>query len=153
MTDVYKKITALLDERGVEYRTAHHEPTLTSADAARIRGVSLESGAKALILRGKKSKTDWLFVMPANLRVDTKKVREIVGERVSFCPDPEEVTGCAPGSVPPFGSVVGLKTYLDPKLQSNEEINFNAGSLTDSVNMKFADYVAIEEPEVVDVTE
>jgi len=153
MTDVYNKIITLLDERGVEYSTEHHEPTRTSEDAARIRGTSMKSGAKALVMQGKKTKTNWLFVLPADLRLDAKKIKEVVGERVTFCPNLEEVTGCKPGSMPPFGSIVGLKTYLDPKLAQNEEINFNAGSLTDSVNMKFADYIAIEQPEVVDVTE
>lgn len=153
MTDVYKKIIALLDERGVEYITEHHEPTLTSEDAARVCGTSMKSGAKALVMQGKKTKTHWVFVLPADLRLDTKKIKEIVGEHVSFCPMLEAITGCKPGSMPPFGSIVGLKTYLDPKLSDNDEIHFNAGSLTDSVYMKFTDYVAIEQPEVVDVTE
>ena len=153
MTAIYNKIIALLDEHGVEYTTEHHEPTLTSEDAARVRGTSMKSGAKALVMQGKKTKTNWVFVLPADLRLDTKKIQQIVGERVSFCPNLEEATGCPPGSMPPFGSIVGLKTYFDPKLSENEEINFNAGSLTDSVNMKFSDYIAIEQPEVVEVTE
>lgn len=152
MQEHFEKIKALLDERGIQYKASHHEPTYTSADAARIRGVKLEEGAKALILRGKKTGTNWLFVMPAHLRVDTKKVREIVGERVSFCPNPEEVSGCEPGSVPPFGSVLGLKTYVDEKLKGVEEINFNAGLLTDSINMLMEDYLEAEQPELVDIT-
>ena len=152
MTQIYNNIIALLDQHGVEYTTEHHAPTLTSEEAARVRGTSMKSGAKALVMQGKRTRTNWVFVLPADLRLDTKKIKEIVGERVSFCPNLEEVTGCKPGSMTPFGSIVGLKTYLDPKLSDNEEINFNAGSLTDSVNMKFADYMAIEKPEEVDVT-
>ncbi len=153
MIDVYHKIIALLNERGVVYQTQHHEPTVTSEDAARIRGVSLHEGAKALVLRGDKSGQHYLFVMPADLRVDTKKVQALVGERVCFAPDPEAVTGCVKGSVPPLGSVIGLKTYCDARLAENVSIHFNAGSLTDSVTMRYEDYLQIEQPQLVAVTQ
>ncbi len=148
----YEKIKKKLDDAGVGYTNAHHEPTPTSQDAARIRGVELKTGAKALVIRGNKSKKHWLFVMPADLRLDSKKVKAIIGESMSFAKDPEEVTGCVPGSVPPFGSVIGLETYCDQRLEENERINFNAGSLTDSINMAYKDYVAVENPKIVDIT-
>lgn len=113
----------------------------------------MHEGAKALVLRGSKTKQHWLFVMPADLRLDSRKVQAIVGEKVSFATSPQEVTGCVPGSVPPLGSVIGLKTYVDTRLAENDVIHFNAGSLTDSVSMKYSDYVAIEQPTIGDITE
>ncbi len=148
---VFEKIVAKLTDAGCQFKTAHHEPTRTSEDAARIRGVSLHTGAKALVIRGNKTKQHWLFVLPADLRLDSKKVREVVGESVSFASDTEVVTGCVPGSVPPFGSVIGLKTYCDPRLAESSEINFNAGSLTDSINMAYNDYIKIEQPILIEI--
>ncbi len=113
----------------------------------------MHAGAKALVLRGNKTKQHWLFVMPADLRLDSKKVVAIVGEKVSFASDPVTVTGCVPGSVPPLGSLLGLQTYMDKRLAENDVIHFNAGSLTDSIEMKYVDYLAIEKPIVVDITE
>lgn len=150
---VFELIKQKLDQAGIGYTAEHHEPTRTSEDAARIRGVALHSGAKALVLCGSKTKVCWLFVMPADLKLDSKKVRALVGENVSFAADPQAVTGCVPGSVPPFGSVVGLKTYCDKRLAENQEINFNAGSLTDSIRMKYLDYLNLEKPELVDITQ
>ena len=149
---VFTKIISLLDSSQIEYQTFHHEPTVTSEDAARIRGVDLHAGAKALVIQGKKTEQHWLFVMPADLRFDDKKAKALVGENVRFAPDPEIVTGCVKGSVPPFGSVIGLKTYVDNRLANNDIIHFSAGSLTDSIAMKYSDYIAIEKPEVVDIT-
>lgn len=143
---VFEKIIAALETHGCEYKTQHHEPTYTSEDAARIRGVSMHAGAKALVVRGEKSHTHFLFVMPADLKLDSKAIRDLLGERISFAKDPETVTGCVPGSVPPFGSLLGLQTYVDPRLSENEIIHFNAGSLTDSVNMPYAAYLEIEKP-------
>lgn len=151
-TPIFTKICALLDERGIEYQKFNHEPTRTSEDAARIRGVELHAGAKALVVRGSKTKVHYLCVIPADLRLDGKKVKAIIGENISFAQDPETVTGCVPGSVPPLGSVLGLKTLCDQRLAENETINFNAGSLTDSVEMKYTDYLAVEQPQLVDIT-
>lgn len=149
---VYERILALLDGHGAEYSTQHHEPTITSADASRVRGVPLHAGAKSLVVRGQRTGTHWLCVIPADLRLADKKFEALVGEKVSFAKAPEDATGCVRGSVPPFGSVVGLKTYCDPRLGENEVIHFNAGSLTDSVSMTYEDYARIERPEFVDIT-
>lgn len=151
--EVYIKILALLDSRGVVYKTEHHEPTYTSEQASEIRGVSMHAGAKALVLRGSKTKQHYLAVMPADLKLDSRKAQAIFGEAISFAQDPELVVGCVKGSVPPFGSVVNLKTYCDKRLAENEIIHFNAGSLTDSVSMRYDDYIAIEQPELVDITQ
>lgn len=151
-TSVFAKICALLDEKKIEYKKFHHDPTRTSEDAARIRGVDLHSGAKALVVRGSKTKNHYLCVIPADLRLNSKKVRNLIGENISFADDPETVTGCVPGSVPPLGSVLGLKTLCDPKLAENMIINFNAGSLTDSIEMQYTDYLVVENPQLVDIT-
>ena len=148
---VFEKIKALLDERGMKYQTAHHEPTYTSEQASQIRGVAMESGAKALVLRGSKTHAHYLCVIPANLKLDSKKAKAAMGEAISFALDPASVTGCVPGSVPPFGSVVGLKTFCDPRLAKSEIINFNAGSLTNSIAMKYEDYIAVEKPTMVEI--
>ena len=60
-----------------------------------------------------------------------------------------QITGCVPGAVPPFGSVWGLKTYMDESLKAQgDSINFNAGLRTHSVRMSVVDYIAVEEPTV-----
>ncbi|OGL86769.1 hypothetical protein A3I41_05530 [Candidatus Uhrbacteria bacterium RIFCSPLOWO2_02_FULL_48_18] len=151
MTDVYQKIISRLDAASIEYHTAHHEPTLTSADASRVRGIDMHSGAKAIVTKGHKTGTHYLFVMPADLKLDNAKAKAATGEGVGFASDPFEVTGCVPGSVPPFGSLFNIKTFCDPRLAENERIFFNAGSLTDSLDMRFEDYITIEQPILIEI--
>lgn len=153
MSSVFEQIRAKLDAAGVTYAHEHHEPVVTSEDAARVRGVSMHTGAKALVMQGKASKKHFLFVMPADLRLDKSKVKQVLNEEVGFASDPVEVTSCVKGSVPPFGSVLGLTTYCDPRLSENEHINFNAGTLTDSIRMLCRDYLALEQPIMLDLTE
>jgi prolyl-tRNA editing enzyme YbaK/EbsC (Cys-tRNA(Pro) deacylase) len=42
---------------------------------------------------------------------------------------------------------------MDQRLKENEEIFFNAGSLTDSIRMNLSDYLIAESPEEVDAAE
>ena len=48
---VFERLKAALESAGVLFKHTRHEPVYTSAEAAAIRGVSLHSGAKALILK------------------------------------------------------------------------------------------------------
>ena len=49
-----------------------------------------------------------------------------------------------PGSVPPFGEpILPFELFADPALGNNDRIAFNAGSLTNSIIMAFADYQRI----------
>jgi Ala-tRNA(Pro) deacylase len=150
-TPVYNKIIELLDQHGCEYTTQHHEPTRTSEESARVRGVSMHAGAKAIVAKGNKTGTNFLFIMPADFKLWSSQAKNACGEPVSFETNPEKVTGCVPGSVPPFGSLFGLKTFVDPRLADNETIHFNAGSLTDSVSMPYAAYREIEKPIIVEI--
>lgn len=144
-------IINLLDTGGILYTLSHHEPTRTGEDAARIRGVAMHSGAKAILTKGHKTGNHYLFVMPADLKLDSQKVKSVVGEAVGFEQDLQGVTGCMPGSMPPFGSVFGIRTIVDIRLSENAIIHFNAGSLTDSVQMKYEDYLLVEKPEVREI--
>ena len=49
--NLHEQLIAWLDESRVGYRLITHEPTPTSADSARARGVLLGCGAKALVVK------------------------------------------------------------------------------------------------------
>jgi len=141
------RLTAALDQAGIVYQHLRHAPVYTSAQAAAIRGTSLHSGAKALIL-----KSDGGFVMaviPADLALDGAAFRKLLGSRrLRFATKEElrDLTGLSPGAVPPFGSLFNLPTHCDRGLSDNEQINFNAGGHGDSLRLSYADYVRFERP-------
>jgi Ala-tRNA(Pro) deacylase len=51
-TDVFDKLVTFLQSKGTKYTLTEHVPVTTSEEAAKIRGVTLESGAKAMIIKG-----------------------------------------------------------------------------------------------------
>ncbi len=106
-------------------------------------GEPLGAGAKALLLR-----TDdvfRLFVLPADLRLDSASVkRHLALKRLRFATAEEllELTGLVPGSVPPFGEpVLPFPLLADSSIgRRYEQVAFNAGTLTRSFIMTAADW-------------
>ncbi len=56
--EIFDKLTKLLAEKKVEFKVTEHVPVKTSEEAAKVRGVSVASGAKAMLLKFAKSKTE-----------------------------------------------------------------------------------------------
>jgi Ala-tRNA(Pro) deacylase len=140
--DVLEAIRSLLRSAGASFVEVNHEPTHTSEESARARGEPLKIGAKALVI-----KTDAvyrLFVLPADRRFDSAAVKRHLAIKKMRFADADELlrlTGLVPGSVPPFGPpVLPFELFADPTLGENEKIAFNAGSLTTSIILPFAEY-------------
>ena len=148
---VFERICSLLDAHDVSYRILEHEPAFTSEEAARVRGTELGQAAKALVFRADRKPI--LIVVPGNRRVDTHAFKKMFGIRNLWFVSPEQVedlTGVSIGAVPPFGTLIGIPTYLDRRVAENDRIVFNAGSHTRSVMMSPEDLVAITDPTIGD---
>ena len=146
---IFERVESLLKQHEVAFQILRHEPVYTSEEAARVRGTPLASGAKALICKGEDRFV--MFVVPADRKLDSRAVRRVKGWRkLRFATREEvlELTGLAPGSIPPFGSLFSLPTLCDERLGENDVINFNAGDHGISVSMRYADYVLVEKPEL-----
>jgi Ala-tRNA(Pro) deacylase len=146
---IFVRVESLLKQHGVVFQITRHEPVYTSEEAARIRGTSLASGAKALIVKGEEGFV--MFVVPADRKLDNHAVRRAKGwKKMRFASREEvlELSGLTHGSIPPFGSLFSLLTHCDQRLGENEIINFNAGDHGISVSMPYADYVQVEKPEL-----
>lgn len=151
---VFERIERRLTEHEIPFTVMRHEPVFTSADAARVRGTTLGSGAKALVC---KAEGDFvMLVLPADRSLSSKRLRANRGWKSLRFANREEVlqlTGLAPGSIPPFGSLFELPTLCDPTLAEQATINFNAGDHAISISMGWNDYLRVEQPELVELSE
>jgi Ala-tRNA(Pro) deacylase len=151
--ETVSKIRTFLDENGVPYEYKEHAEVKTSEEAAKMRGDDISIGAKALIL-----KCDDRFVMcvlSASLKLDSKKLKQILGIKSLRFATPEEVleqSGCLPGGVPPFASIFNLEMIVDPSVLANEFMAFNAGERTKSLKLKTRDYQRLLNPRVESFT-
>ena len=153
--EVTKKIKEMLEEKGLWFETFEHEAVRTSEEAAKTRtGYTLKQGAKALIVRVKTAEGKFfvMLVLPGDKRFDTDKVKQLFNAKdIRFATEEEvkQITdGIKPGGVPPFGSLFGLKVYVDQSLGNNEKIVFNAGDQRFSIAMKVKDYLNLSNAEI-----
>lgn len=152
--DPYKALMRLLDEARVRYERLEHEPVYTSEQAAAVRGLSLQQGAKSLLFKTKQGFV--LVVVPGDCRVDSKKLKRYLGVSDARFASPEEVKahmGCEIGSCYPLGVVAGLRTIVDKSLGTNDIISFNPGRHTISIKMSYTDYERLAQPELADVVQ
>ncbi len=151
---VFERIERRLAELDVPFTVLRHEPVFTSADAARVRGTPLASGAKALVCKAEGAFV--MLVLPADRSLSSKRLRANRGWKSLRFATREEVhewTGLAPGSIPPFGSLFKLATLCDPALAARETINFNAGDHAISISLRWSDYLRVEQPELVELSD
>ena len=151
-SNVVHRLTEAMRQSGIEFTLSSHREVRTSAEAAEVRGTTLHSGAKALIVKGDHGFV--MLVMPADMNLHGSVARrQMESRRMRFATPAEllELTGLLPGSVPPFGSLFNLKTICDERLADNERINFNAGSRSQSIQLSYRDYVAFESPLITSI--
>ncbi len=139
-TKMPDRICQQLDELHIWYKRFTHPPVFTSEEAAKVRGVPLESGVKAMVLKTAR-RVFVLALVPAHFRVDLKQIQKLEGARLKLAKPVEvlEQTGCAIGSVPPFGFEKPIKTYCDKRVFENQTVNFNIGDHSQSITMSGAD--------------
>ena len=151
MSTVFMRIKSLLDANGVRHRVIDHEPVYTSEKAAQVRGTELGQGAKAMVFAADRRAV--LLVVAAHRRINSKlfkKQYKVKDLRLMNSEEVTRITGLTVGSIPPFGNVLDLPTYVDRSLLENEEIAFNAGSHTKTIVMPCHDYLRIAAPQIGD---
>jgi len=142
------EIIHLLKQKSCTFQHIQHQPTMTSEDSARVRNTRLEEGVKSIILRGKSSKKNYQFNLPASAKLDMKAVAEATGEKCEF-EDPaviKERFGLEIGSIPPFGRLLNLETFFDETLERNTQAAFNCGLTTESIVMLAKDLIELVQP-------
>lgn len=160
---ITQTIVELLKKYNIWFETLEHEAVTTSEDAARVRpDYVLHQGAKAIVVKGEKKNKEVVFLMlvvPADLRLDSKKIKGALDLRSLRFASEEEISdltqGIQRGGVPPFGNLFfkPITVYIDPKIFESERIIFNAGDRCFSVAMKSEDYKRLVCPLEVDIVE
>lgn len=141
---VYEKIIQLLQDNKISYQALEHEPTPTCADSARVRGTSMDQGAKALVCYG--DKKPLLIVLPCSRRIDPKlfkKLHAIRDLRFATSEEVKQLTSLEIGAIPPLGHLFNVPTFVDAALSGQQTIAFNAGDRSRSVIMDYSQYEII----------
>ena len=150
--EIPKKLIDYLNECKVTYEILHHPAAFTAQRIAQAEHIKGEHHAKVVMV--KSGEQHLMMVVPSNRLIDLEKLEKITGQPVSL--DNETEFGslfpdCALGTMPPFGNLYGLVTYVDKTLAQQDYIVFEAGTYTDSIKLSYVDYERIVRAEMEDL--
>jgi Ala-tRNA(Pro) deacylase len=147
-----RKIQEYLESQGVPYEVIDHLTTYTAQEVAASAHLPGKNVAKTVIV-----KLDGRFamaVLPAPYSVDLEQLRDLTGSIHVELAGEEEFTrlfpGCEVGALPPFGNLFGLEVYVASDLAQDEWIAFSAGSHTQLIRMRYADFERLVQPMVLE---
>ncbi|KKR05976.1 MAG: Aspartyl-tRNA synthetase [candidate division WS6 bacterium GW2011_GWF2_39_15] len=144
------RIKETLDSLGMVYKYMEHEEVRTSEEAAKIRGVDLSTGAKAMVIKSKEYEGKYIMVViPADRQLDLEKVKNQLEEEFEIAPakEVEQYTGLKLGSIPPFARLLKMDLYFDKAMYDKETVAFNCGLRTASIIMKGSDLIKAANPD------
>jgi Ala-tRNA(Pro) deacylase len=128
MTDLYK----FLAEHDIEYQRHDHAPVYTVDDVERLVPPLPAARTKNLFFRDKKGRRHFLVVVPAEKRVDLKRLPTAIGSsKLSFgSPDRlEKYLGVDSGAVSIFALIndtaQAVEVIIDETLWSSEAFQFH----------------------------
>lgn len=159
MTDIHEQLCALLDAEGATYHVVEHEPEGRTESIAAIRGNRIEQSIKSIVMQARVSKKENIYCLanvPGDCRVDLEGIkRHFDAKGVGMAPreKAEALTGCVIGAIPPFTFSDQLHLLVDPLVQENAEVVFNAGRLDRSIFMNLDDYIRIAKPQLVPIAQ
>jgi Ala-tRNA(Pro) deacylase len=144
------RLEAYLRDEQVSFQIQHHPVAYTAQEIAASEHIPGRMLAKAVIVVADDQLV--LLALPADSRVDLVKAAAVLGVQAVRLAREEEFEAvfpdCAVGAMPPFGNLYGLPVYVDKTLAEYDTIAVQAGSYTDTISLRYADFERLVQPTV-----
>jgi len=148
---IVKRLKDNHDEGKIPYEVYNHALAYTAQEIAAKQHVSGNELAKVVMLEADDQLV--MGVIRGNDKVDLHTVEDSLGvRRVRLATEAEFIARfpeCEIGAMPPFGNLFGMKVFVDPALEKDEYIFFNAGNHVQTVRLKYKDFARLAQPAVV----
>lgn len=144
----------VLKRRGVAVQRIPHGRATSAIEEARELGMRPAEVLKSVLIRTDRG--DALAVIQGSRRLDMHRVREAVGDKHARLATEEEIETLYPdvelGALPPLGSLLGVRTYVDPEVFDHEVVVFAGGSQWESDRAEVVELFRDEPVTVVGLT-
>jgi Ala-tRNA(Pro) deacylase len=141
-------ILEFLHEAHVAYTVVPHRPAFTAQKEAAAAHVPGRDWAKVVICFVDDEPIE--AVVPAPLTVNLARLMDLAGGRQIRLAEEHELRRlypeCEPGAMPPLGPLYGQSVFVDVTLAAEPEIVFNAGTHTEAIAMRWADFARSVRP-------
>src|SRR2546430_3756379 len=135
------RLIEFLDQNKVRYEILHHPEAFTAQELAAIEHVKGKQHAKVVMVKADGHQL--MAVLPADHRVDLERLDAVTGKRTALATEADFKAlfpDCAVGTMPPFGNLYSVETYVEESLTGNDFIVFEAGAHSDAMQMRYGDF-------------
>jgi Ala-tRNA(Pro) deacylase len=143
-------LESYLREDQVPFETHHHPTAFTAQEVAASEHTPGKMVVKVVMVLADGELA--MLAMPAPYQADLERVAEVLGATEVRLAHEEEFApafpDCEVGAMPPFGNLYGLPVYVDEALAEDETIVVQAGTHTDTIRLKYADFERLVRPTV-----
>lgn len=147
----FNRLHRLLDANHVDYQTIHHPTSYSAQQTAAVAHVPGRELAKAVIVHIDGALA--MVVQNASGMVPLGRLKAAAGARDVHLANEQEFRDwfpdCDLGAMPPFGNLYGMEVFVTEALTHDDEIAFNAGTHTELIRLRYADFARLAHPIVV----
>lgn len=140
-----QKVINFLDKNKVKYDIVEHRTVYTAYDKAATLKVPEKTIGKTIVLSLDKNKA--IALIPTNKNLDKKKFKKISkAKKIDFTKElwmKRNLKAMRIGSVPPFGSLWNLPTFIDKGLLQNKKIIVSSGDYNHSLKINSSSFKKI----------
>src|SRR5260221_3595374 len=147
-----ERLGSYLRQQQVSFQVQEHRTAFTAQQVAATEHIPAKLVAKTVVA--------WadgrliLLVLPASHQVDLARMNQALGVQATRLAHEAEFVDafpdCEVGALPPFGNLYDLPVYVDKSLAEDEVITFPAGTHTETMSLRYADYAGLVRPTIVE---
>lgn len=147
------RLERCLEEAAAPYGFQQHPTVFTAQEVAQTEHIPGQMMAKAVIVNadGKLA----MLVLPATEKADLRKASAALHTKTARLASETEFqqafADCEVGAMPVFGNLYDLPVIVDPMVTENESIVSQAGTHSETVKVRYADFERVVHPVVADV--
>jgi len=147
---ILRKLKELFDEAKVSYEVYNHPLAYTAQEIAARQHFSGKEMAKVVMIEV----DDRLImgVIPGSQKINLNTVKASLGAKQARLATEDEFISrfpeCEVGAMPPFGHLFGLPVFVDPALEKDDVIYFNAGNHVQTVRLSYKDFARLVKPQI-----
>lgn len=146
-----ERLEAYLREHQISFQLQHHTQAFSAQKIAESEHIPGNMVAKTVIAWADDKMIS--LVLPASYRADLNKVREALGVREIRLAHEAEFAAtfpdCEVGTMSPFGNLYSIPVYVEKSLTGQETMAFPAGTYTDTMSLRYADFERLVYPKVM----
>ncbi|OGK98452.1 MAG: hypothetical protein A3E31_10065 [Candidatus Rokubacteria bacterium RIFCSPHIGHO2_12_FULL_73_22] len=149
---MHARLAELLSAKQAKYEVLHDGGAPTAQERAAATHTSGWSFGKVVIVKERDGLV--MAVLPACCVLDLDRLKGLLAHGEIRLATPEEIhdaiPDCAPGAIPPFGALFGIRTFLDRALLDAREITVPAGDPRTLLRMRTTEFRRLADARVGD---